>query len=561
MNMMKRTVMTFSIALMAGICFSGDRGSAEQLKEAVSVECEVFFANGEHSPIEVAVKSIRARSLPSYVLGANERCAVVVWQEEALENRQQICQALNLEAVDEEAVRRLTDKLRQTRDAPEARNESLGALAQVEKPGEAAPIESVPSPSPLTESTAELRRLIEQLQGDDWRERSATARSIGEMAPIAAEAVPALMQVLGRIKAGVEWNMKNDDGVADIMRALQRIGEPAVPHLKTAIETGRQPLADRARAILESMGPQVGAATALKGKTPLTCRIKVDRTEESVGGFVTATVQLTNTSTKPLRILSLEPNEELQGAGLSVSAEAQGYSNRFPEPIPGLHIKPYEYRQEDFLELAPGKTIERRIQVGWAWMVAVGISAKPGTYTLVGKYVMPEVAPGVWHGEVVSKPIVVRIKAGHAGGAAAAEDQGKSTGCCRTDDAMQQQVEEPGGRTEEDTPGRPHSEPPDAPQNMNHLFRPVDPPTERDIAFAATLDPQVLARAKQFLVKHNWVIKKHFNTYDIVAARKVEQYILLDVRPVQGIKGGHWHLVYCTKTKDVVGYFCWYIQE
>jgi hypothetical protein len=154
---------------------------------------------------------------------------------------------------------------------------------------------------------------------------------------------------------------------------------------------------------------------------PLTCRVTVDKTVTEIGGFVTATVQLTNTSAQPLLVLSLEPDVKRQDAGLFVAARAEGYSSRFPEPDPG-GVKPYEYRQEDFVELASGKTIERRIPVGWAWMVAAGISAKPGVYTLVGKYVMPEIAPDVWHGEVVSTPVVVRIKTGRAGGIVPADD-------------------------------------------------------------------------------------------------------------------------------------------
>ncbi|HUT60752.1 MAG TPA: hypothetical protein VNA25_23145 [Phycisphaerae bacterium] len=54
--------------------------------------------------------------------------------------------------------------------------------------------------------------------------------------------------------------------------------------------------------------------------------------------------------------------------------------------------------------------------------------------------------------------------------------------------------------------------------------------------------------------------EKHLKTCDIVAARKVGQYVLLDVRPAPGAKALHRHLVYCTKTNDVVGYFGWYIQ-
>ncbi len=124
MNTMNRMLMVLSAALMTGVCLSGekevtpaDRGTAEQRKLVMPVECEVFFPDGERSPLEVAVKWITARSRPSYVLGANKHCTVVVWQKEALKNRQQICQALNLKAVDEEVIRDLTDKFRKTRES------------------------------------------------------------------------------------------------------------------------------------------------------------------------------------------------------------------------------------------------------------------------------------------------------------------------------------------------------------------------------------------------------------------------------------------------------------
>ena len=92
-------------------------------------------------------------------------------------------------------------------------------------------------------------------------------------------------------------------------------------------------------------------------------------------------------------------------------------------------------------------------------------------------------------------------------------------------------------------------------------------PRPEDHALASSLNGEILKIAEEYIVSRpnyvdqwkaaNWPYPS--KKFQIVAARIVHGYILLDVRPT-GLKASNSHLVYSPKEKKVVRRFTWYIQ-
>ncbi len=83
-------------------------------------------------------------------------------------------------------------------------------------------------------------------------------------------------------------------------------------------------------------------------------------------------------------------------------------------------------------------------------------------------------------------------------------------------------------------------------------------PSQIDHKYARTLRSEVLEAVLSYMGKDKTAVEKGYGPIEIISARDVHGFILLDVRT--RFDDGNWHLIYSPRRKMVVDTFGWYIQ-
>jgi len=114
-------------------------------------------------------------------------------------------------------------------------------------------------PIQVNYSDREVARLARQLDAEQIRTRTAAAKTLAGMGPRAKEAMPALLEALGRPAAGIEFERA-------VGQAIQAIGPAALPELLTALKSNDTQTRTCAATALGKIGPSAsGAVQALIG--------------------------------------------------------------------------------------------------------------------------------------------------------------------------------------------------------------------------------------------------------------------------------------------------------
>lgn len=101
----------------------------------------------------------------------------------------------------------------------------------------------------------------------------------------------------------------------------------------------------------------------------------------------------------------------------------------------------------------------------------------------------------------------------------------------------------------------------DLPVDDMPVIRDISPPGPSDHACVAKLDQSIIHLAEEYVERHyrlcqDSAIEKKAR---VVAARRVRQYVLLDVDR-EGFEDGHIHLVCSEKARRILGRFRWEVQ-
>ncbi len=108
---------------------------------------------------------------------------------------------------------------------------------------------------PASYSDASVARLTRQLRSPDLRSRVEAANGLAARGPGAVEAVPALLNAMGRTSCELEFSRA-------VGKAIKAIGAPAVPALVNALRSGGAGARFQAALGLAKLGPEAAEAVA-----------------------------------------------------------------------------------------------------------------------------------------------------------------------------------------------------------------------------------------------------------------------------------------------------------
>jgi HEAT repeat protein len=108
---------------------------------------------------------------------------------------------------------------------------------------------------PASYSDASVERLARQLRSSDLRSRVEAANALAALGPRAGEAVPALLNAMGRAASEIEF-------ARAVGKAMKAIGPAAVPRLVSALRSDVPKARFHAAGALAKLGPDAAGAVA-----------------------------------------------------------------------------------------------------------------------------------------------------------------------------------------------------------------------------------------------------------------------------------------------------------
>ncbi len=177
---------------------------------------------------------------------------------------------------------------------------------------------------PTSYSDASVGRLAGQLRSSDLRSRVEAANALAALGPRAQEAIPALLNAMGRMSSELEFSRA-------VGKAMKAIGAAAVPQLAGALRSGVPKARFHAAAALARLGPEAAPAVsalveALEGDSDYSVRSNAAAALGAIGPAAASALPA-------LRRAAGNPNEKLTSD--PARAEVRVQANRAMDQIKG----------------------------------------------------------------------------------------------------------------------------------------------------------------------------------------------------------------------------------